>query len=1213
MPAPVRVLLLAALLLVPLPRPAAGETEDLQFFRRLVASGLAEPAAVQMEAWLAAQPTHPERAEVAHLLGETSLALGRPAGALAAFAAFAELAPGDARAAPALLSAASAGTEAGLLAESEPLLRRLLLDYPDFAARGEALLLGARNAAGRGEDALALALLDQLLAAGEAGELAGRALYERAQLRARRDPAAAREDLSALRRRQPQHPLAGFAALALAGQSRAAGDEAGALVELAWVLAHFPEAELAARALSLRADLHEGAGRPAAAAADLAALRRRDPARPADFPREIALLLAAGQGAEALAVARAEQGACGPSPEGLLLVAAAATAAGDEGAALAALSRAAALDPRGSHGLSALERRFALLAGRTSAAPDSAAAALESAARELLLRLGEPAARARLLVALGDGQARLGQGEAARRAWEQAALEAGGEESAAEALARLARGAERAGDGPRALALYARLLAEQSGSTLTGEAARRQELLERYYPADREGALARLLAAMREQEAASRAGESAVRAEAQRVGQLLLEDFKDFPTAAEHFSRLARQEEPGEARAEALLAAGRAARCEAERLALAQPQGAGPAAWRERARRELEASLAETEPGAAASARGELALLELGALPAEADRLPALDALLAASPEGPALAPYYYERAELRRTRPEQGGAQLALADAERALALAPADSPWPARAGLCAGRLALAAGDAAAARQRFATVLAAAPRGPEAGEAHFELGRLESVARHPRRAQRHFASFLELALASGRRRLGLLWLGDCQFRLGDWAEASASYRRLLAGPPSGEGALTDAARYRLALCAEREGDRAAAIALLEQVLAGGDARLRREAAWRLGAAAAADGRDEEAIALLAGLAGPGARAVEGGLLRGRLLLAGRQGEAAVAHYAALLTAVELGDARPQAEAESVQALLLAGRPQAAASAWAELSARQELEPAAAAAVWLAFGRERLAAGDVAGAERHFARCLETHPDTPAAGEARGEGALLALRRGELATAQAHLAELQLCCPASATTLRLTEQVAVRLAGQGDWTAAAAQFSQCLALSAEPGPELLQDAAQALERAGRREEALTCVERFLVSWPGDPRAPEARLKRGRLLQELGDAEGAILAYREAELFLLGDAESRARLGFWVGDCLEALGEREAAVGAFLRVGTRYGAQGLWGVTAILRAAALYEEAGALAEARRLYSQVQSAARATPEIAESAAAGLARLDQREDEP
>ncbi len=1212
MPAPLRALLLAALLLGPLPRPAAGETEDLHFFRRLVATGLAEPAAAQMEAWLAAQPAHPERAEVAHLLGETCLALGRPAGALAAFAAFAELAPGDARAAPALLSAASAGTEAGLLAESEPLLRRLLLDYPDFAARGEALLLCARNAAGRGEAALALTLLDQLLAAGEAGELAGRALYERAQLRADRDPAAARADLIALRRRQPRHPLAGFAALALAGQSHVAGDEAGALAELAWVLAQFPEAELAARALSLRAELHEAAGRPAAAAADLAALRRRDAARPALFAREIALLLAAGQGTEALAVARLEQEARGPSPEGLLRVAAAATAAGDEATALAALSRAAALDPTGSLGQSALERRFALFAGRMGAAADSTAAALESAARELLLRLGEPTARARLLVSLGDAEARLGQGEAARRAWEQAALEAGDEDPAAAALARLARGAERAGDGPRALALHGRLLAEHGGSAFTGEAARRQELLERYYPADREGALARLLAAMRAQdEAAGEAG----RAQAWRVGALLLEDFKDFPTAARHFGELATREPAAVQRAECLLAAGRAARLEAERLALVAPQGTAAGPWREQARRDLEACLAmaAADPTTLQAARTELALIALGETPAGADRLPALDALLAGSPPGPDLAPYYYERAELRRVRPEQAEAGLAIADAERALALAPADSPWAARAGLCAGRLALAAGDSAQARQRLATLLAAAPRSPEAGEAHFELGRLESVARHPRRAQRHFEAFLELAPASGRRLLGLLWRGDCQFRQGDWAQAAASYRRLLAGLPGGEGALADAGRYRLALCAERQGERAASIALLEQVLAGGDARLRREAAWRLGAAAGADGREEEAIALLAGLAGPGARAVEGGLLRGRLLLAERQGEAAVAHYAALLAAVELGDARRQAEAESVQALLLAGRGQAAAGAWAALSDGQGLEPATAAAVWLAFGRERLVAGDVAGAERHFARCRESYPGTPAAGEAQGEGALLALRRGELGTAQSALAELQLCCAASATTLRLAEQVAVRLAGQGDWTAAAAQFSQCLALSAEPGPELLQDAAQALERAGRVEEALACVERFLAGWPGDPRAPEARLKRGRLLQELGDAEGAILAYREAELFLLGDAESRARLGFWVGDCLETLGEREAAVGAFLRVGTRYGAQGLWGVTALLRAAALHEQAGALAEARRLYGQVQSAKRATPEIAQSAAAGLARLDRREEEP
>ncbi len=1218
MPACLRALAMAALLLASLPCVAGSETEDLLFFRRLVASGLAEPAVAQMETWLAAQPGHPERAEVAHLLGETSLALGRPAGALAGFGLFAELAPSDPRAAPGLLAAAAAGSRAGLFAESEPLSRRLLLDYPDFAARGEALLLGARLAAGRGETTLALALLDQLLAGGETGDLVGRALFERAQLRSAADPAAAHADLSALRRRQPEHPLAAFAALTLAEQALAAGDEAGALAELAWVLANFEEDELVGRALALRATLHEQAGRPAAAAADLAARRRRLPALPAEFPREIGLLLAAGQNAEALALAHLEQSMVGPTPATVLRLAEAAAAAGDEAGALEALSRAAAADPAGALGLGARERRFDLLAGRAGADPAAATAALEAAARDLLARLGDPAARARLLVAQGDAAARWGQGEAARRAWEQAALEPAAGEPAAEALARLARAAERAGDGLRALALYNRLLAEQGASALAAEAARRRELLARYYPADREAALARLLAAMREQERAADAGEAAERAQALRVGQLLLEDFKDYPTAVEHFGRLAVQAAAGEGRAQALLAVGRAARCEAERLALAGgPQGAAPTAWRARARSELEACLAEAAPGPAAAARGELALLALGELPADADRLPALDALLAASPPGPDLAPYYYERAELRRTRPGAGADQLALglADAERALALASAaaGSPWAARAQLCAGRLALAMGDSAAAAGRFAALLAAGPGGAEAGEAHFELGRLEAGARHPQRALEHFEAFFREAPASPRRALGRLWQGDCQFRLGAWAAAAACYRQLLAGLPGEEGALADAARYRLALCAEREGDGDAAAAWLAQVLAGGDARLQREAAWRLGSAAAAAGRAEAAIELLGRLRGPGARAVEGGLLRGRLLLAGRQGEAASAHYAALLAEVDLGAARASAEAASIQALLLAGRRQAAATAWAALAARPGLEPADAAAVLLAFGRERLAAGEDAAAERHFAQCLQEHPDTPAAVEARGERALLAVRRGDVAAAEDDLTLLAACCPGSAAAARLAEQLAVELAGRGDWAGAAAHFETCLALTPESGPELLHDAAQAFAQTGRGEEALVCVERFLAGWPGDPRAAEARLQRGRLLQELGDAEGAILAYREAELYLLGDAESRARLGFWVGDCLEALGEGEAAIGAFLRVGTRFPAQGLWGLTALLRAAALHEAAGALAEARQLYMQVRAAAQAPTEIAESAEAGLARLDAREGRP
>ena len=70
---------------------------------------------------------------------------------------------------------------------------------------------------------------------------------------------------------------------------------------------------------------------------------------------------------------------------------------------------------------------------------------------------------------------------------------------------------------------------------------------------------------------------------------------------------------------------------------------------------------------------------------------------------------------------------------------------------------------------------------------------------------------------------------------------------------------------------------------------------------------------------------------------------------------------------------------------------------------------------------------------------------------------------------------------------------------------------------------------------------------------------------------------------------------------------DAALGAFLKVGYLYGDQGLWGVTATLRAAFLYERSGALDEARQLYARVLANQGPDSDPGRSAAEALRRLE------
>ena len=118
---------------------------------------------------------------------------------------------------------------------------------------------------------------------------------------------------------------------------------------------------------------------------------------------------------------------------------------------------------------------------------------------------------------------------------------------------------------------------------------------------------------------------------------------------------------------------------------------------------------------------------------------------------------------------------------------------------------------------------------------------------------------------------------------------------------------------------------------------------------------------------------------------------------------------------------------------------------------------------------------------------------------------------------------------------------------------------------------------------------------------------GTYNQALGRFDRAIMAYRSAEL--LQEREGKARLHFWIGDCLEAQGKREEALAAFLKVAYLYGDQGLWGATATLRAAALCEAAGDLDQARPLYEKVRAEQGEASELGRAAAEALQRLPGR----
>ncbi|MCB9514731.1 MAG: tetratricopeptide repeat protein [Candidatus Latescibacteria bacterium] len=1203
-PARLRLRILATTLLLASAARAGAETgEELRFFRSLEADGLHAVAAGQMETWLAAHPDDPARTEVEHLLGRSYEAQGDTRRMLRWLARFAADAPEDPRAPEALFAAGRAAVADSLPADAESVLERLLRDHADSARREDALLLLARLRADEGRGAEARQLLGLVIQqTGDAG-LLGQALWARAALRDDVDPDGARADRERLMASLPRDSLAVEAALRVAADRRATGDDAAARKALDWALDRSQDAAQQARALRSRAALSADAGRPADAARDLATLRRRLPAAqlsPDDLTREIELLLAADKPRDAVARAR-ERVADAPSAAHLALLARAEEAAGRADDALATWADCAAADPAGELGLLARRRRVGLLLAGAGPLP-----ALERGVEELLPWLGDPLERAEVLHALGAREAALGHPDAARRAWSRVAEDAPPCAPLLASLLELGGLAEERGDWDAARAHYGRLLRQFGGSAEASAAATRLDVLSRFTAPDRPAALEALLALLDEERA-----RGAARGRDFRVGLVLLDTLKDFPGAMAQFDALGESVADAEGRAWAWLYAGRAAAREAERRALPGTRQGGVGDWRGRARERLRRAEVAGLPRVSDEAARESLDLALAAARDDAERRALLDAALFAHGDDPRWARARYRRASLTDPAGADSTALVAArADAEGALALDPSAAFAPA-ARLLAGRLALAQGDASAldaAERQFRRLVDREPSGVESALARLGLGEVEEARGRQGRAIDHYRAFLETALTGDARARCLLHLGDCHYALREWDAASEAYALLVdMAPPA---PLADAARYRVALVAERRGDVAAAREAYCRLLDDAAPRYRREAAWRLADHALAAGDSaaaEDALRRLQTLGDDGPHAAEGALRLARLLLARGEGGEARRAYDALLARGDAGALEPTLRAERVRALLLAGDAGGARKAWAALgdSPDARIDDAERARVLLAFGEERAAAGDVAAALTRLEACAENFPATDAAPAARFAAGLLKARRGDGDGALADFLRVARDAPASPAAPAARRKAAALLFARGDYAAASDQLEACVAGEASPDADLLYNSALALEKREDREGTLARLEQFLARYPEDRRAPEAMMKAAYSLHELGRHEQAVLAYQRAEIFQ--DDEGKARLTFWVGDSLEALGRRDAALGAFLKVGYLYGDQGLWGVTATLRAAFLYERSGALDEARQLYARVLANQGPDSDPGRSAAEALRRLD------
>jgi len=1174
---------------------AAAFAQDAQdefvFFDKLMGDGLYELASAEMEGFLQKNPGHPGAPDLFWKLERCYLRMDRPASAMERAKSFAEAVPEDERVCPSLLDAARAGAKAGMLPESAELLDILLRDHADCGQRGEAVLLSARIRRGQGDRAGAHQLLGWLIDHSSDPELLGKALYERADLRGEEDPESARPDYNTLKATLPDHPLAGFASLGLARLDHAQGHPDRALVELEWLLARFEQKDLLRPALELKADWLEEIGRLPDAAEALAELRRRFPGRPDAIDsilRESDLLRRAGRPGDALR--RVEDGlrAEAANPRLLLAEAPLVEAAGRPSEALDIWRRAIQADPQGPSGLEAAGALFDRL---LSEDPRDEVPGL---AVQLFAGLEDPLQRARRRLQLGSYYEGRGDAKRARRSWEAVEGEDDRGPIFQESLFRRALLEEKESRWDDAEALLDRLQLEFGGSAWGLRARDRLDALHRFNRVDLKTAVDRLLSILQEDipEPDRSFG----------VGRVLYEELKDFSRATELFESLSAELSDSSLASKALMEAGLAASREASKLAL--DDDAASSNWRERAL----ALFDRAEAGASAASMEridlERTLLEVQGIPEVVDRLPLLESFLEKWPESTLAWEIHFMRGRILSDLDSDSGRREALASFRAALA----GSPPPERAfavRLALGQAAQASEDWEAARAQYSILAQDAPSRYEGVEAVYGLGELAEREKHYGDAIGYFETYLEKASGSPRTPRCLIHLGDCRFFLADWAAARDAYMRLFKQWP--DSPYADDAAFRWALSEERLGHREALRERLRWLAENGSERFRREAHWRLSKLAEEDGdasEQESRLKELIAMGWTGRYALDAGLTLSAMLLKSGRGGEAEALCDSLLQLGRSGEDRPLLEARRIRALLLSGKGEEALAAWKKLEEASPPPEEESAEVLLAFGRWYGDQGRPDEAQRWFGLCLERHGSAAAAADVAYESALLEAKAGRLAESLDRFDRIIADFPETEAARKAATRAGGIYYNRGDYPQASLRFEQAFALSEDPDPDLIYFSALSLEKAGDPKAALDRIQLLLIGHPEDEHVPEAMMKVGYFLQQLGQYDRALLAYRNADFFQ--DREGKARLHFWIADCLEAKGDLSAAGSAFLKVSYLYADVGMWGVTAGLRAARVFEKSGDVDQARILYRKVIDS-QGDDDFGRSASEGLARLE------
>jgi TolA-binding protein len=1197
------LLFLLCALLLPWPQTAAGqasEEESYAFCTRLESDGLLQVAADQWERFADRFPESPRTPEALRRAARCHREAGAPEGAERVLVRFLESFPGHSDACAVRFELARLRRGQGRFREAADDYAALVREHPDCGLKDQAVLGGAECLMAGGEFAAAEEACRSLVLSTEEVPILARAYYVLGLSRLSRGRSAqALEAFETLVRLHPEHPTAVLARIKAGEIHEERGEPDQAAEAYRGAIEAAAEASVRGRALLALARLETGRGLYEEAAKLFLELARDYP----DMEDRAAILL---EGAGALKRA-------GSGEEALEFLERFAREFPDHPA------RARANLARARIHLERDERR---------------------ACREALDDVGNEGPEGVEALRLRAELARReGRPEAAVDHWRSYLARAGGDTAGAgEVLFEIARTlAADLADTAGALDVYGRIAGEFAGRdeevTATRKTAQLLEASGRWHEAARTherlaeigpnpGASRRKAEAIRRHRIRDTAGAlEGIATWARRAareppgtGELIElagiyeERLKDYETSLSLLEAALEREGGVESdRAGILLRMGRCRLRAAERARLdGDPEGARRR--EERARRELEAVRASGTPPAAGA---DWLLLELGPLagdtppPVEARRL--LRRHLVAFPRSPHRAEARLHLGRSLAASSRADSVRLAVTELGRALREAPEDPGLEAdilvaraHAQVRLGAREEAEADLAHAAERLrgddprlsdvlyqrASNLSATGRHPEAIELY------ERVSRDwPRRAVAERAT---------------VRLGDSFFYLKDYGRSAEVFRGYLERYP--QALFREDALYRLALAMRRNGGREEAVRTWEAFL-------------------------EEF---------PGARkATEARVHLGRCAL--EAGDAARA-FDHLERALESGGALPEGfDEDYCRAALESGRPGKGADL-----ARRRLEegPDPGTAGTLRFLRARclFAGGEIEQGRSERKRfeetapervgekarllldealavadgetrgtlldeCAQRYPQTPAGAEARFHRGLRMLEERRPEEAVAEMRAFLAAAPGHERRAQALYHLGRALFALGRFDEAEEAFASG---AKETGADSVtvfrtkQARGLCLQELEEWERARRVWEEMLAEHDEDDVIGGLILRIGRCLQEEGRPAEAVAAYRRAVPFV--DEEGRARATYWAGICFESMGRLEEAVAEYLKVPYLYSGEGLWSVTASLKAARAYEALGREEEARALYGKVLEQHGKESQWGRVARDGLARLER-----